>query len=148
MFGNFGKAWAFTAPEEGIHSNDPQDPGGDTKWGTARNKHPEITDEQWANWTEEDSMHLAEVSYWDACRCDDLTTPVDIITFDTAYNMGVSKALALLIQAMNRPGDDAIELLFFRLHDYSEQIRLKPERLKYFRGWINRVVDLFFATES
>jgi lysozyme family protein len=143
VIGNFPKAWQFTAPEEGIHSDDPADPGGDTKYGTSRPNHPEITDAQWAVWTVEDSMRLAKTDYWDALGCDSLPTPVDIIAFDSAYNMGLGEARILLKEAAAAPRDDADEMLFYRIRDYSEKVRRNQALLKYFRGWINRVVDLF-----
>jgi lysozyme family protein len=137
---NLNKAIDFTFNEEGIHSNDKGDPGGDTKFGVARNFHPEITDEEWENFTIEAARKIAK-TYWDSCHCDDIPSPLDVIVFDTAYNMGVAKALALL-----KIYSEPMHYLMFRIKDYSDKVAKKPEKLRFFRGWVNRVIDLFEIT--
>jgi hypothetical protein len=57
--------------------------------------------------------------------------------------MGRPEALALLQEARKRPGDDTVEYLFFRIRHYSDKVKKVPAKIKYFRGWVNRVLDLF-----
>ena len=54
----FLAALAIVKGIEKPYSNDPNDPGGETKWGVARNYHPEISDVAWVAWTEADSERL------------------------------------------------------------------------------------------
>lgn len=74
--------------EEGPYSNSIADPGGQTKWGVARNEHPEITDAKWAAWTQADSVNLLREKYWDAHRCDEMPWPWAIAVFDGEVNQG------------------------------------------------------------
>jgi len=90
----FDAALKVLFPEEGPYSNDPQDPGGETKWGIARNMHREITDDQWARWTQADSIALYRSKYWDAHRCGELPWDWALALFDGEVNQGGTVVLA------------------------------------------------------
>lgn len=84
----FLPAVSIIFPEEGPYSLQPGDPGGETKWGTARNKHPEIPDDKWANWTKQDSLGLFRVEYWGKNRCGEMPWRWALGVFDGAINQG------------------------------------------------------------
>jgi len=131
---NFDRAFAFTIGAEGNPTNDPHDPGGFTIWGLAKRWHPEITPET----TIEYAQDVYRREYWDAIHADDLLDGLDIAAFDTAVNLGPFVASRLLCST-----DDWRDYLIARLKQYSELVRMHPEKIRYFRGWANRVFSLW-----
>jgi len=132
---NFDKILAFTLQHEGVRSNDPG--GGDTKYGIARLMHPEISDEQWENWTEQDSIDLYKKGYWDYMKCDDLPYPLDCAVFDCAVNPGPGDAKKWLAQTQ-----DVTLFMALRKKHYLDLVRATPSKAKYLKGWLNRCKDL------
>lgn len=137
MKDNFDRALKFTFRWEGIHSNDAADPGGDTKYGIARNFHPEITDEQWGNFTIQDAADIYKNQYWDALNCDQLAYPLDCAVFDAAVNPGQGAAKRMRGQC--KGFHDFMEL---RRQYYRDRVKEKPEKAKYLKGWFARCDDL------
>ena len=135
---NFQTILSFTFIHEGIHSNDPCDPGGDTKYGIARLMHPEITDEQWANWSIADSEAMYLKMYWCGMGCDSLPYPLDMAVFDTAVNPGPGACHHMLGLAAG----DWKELINLRRSYYQARVLKDPTKQKYLKGWLNRCDDL------
>lgn len=132
MISNFDRALKFVLEHEGQYSNNPEDPGGETKWGIARRKHLEISAQDWANFDVTKAAAIYRSQYWDACHCDQLAYPIDICTFDTAVNCGVGAANKLRANS-NGP----VDFLFNRIEYY---VSLKGDAPD---GWFQRVVDLY-----
>lgn len=149
------RAWAFLQrPDiEGGSKfvDDPDDPGGATKWGISQRSYP---NEDVRNLTEARAKALFVADYWNPCRCDDLPLTVAIALVDGAFNQGQRKAVQLLQEALRvepdgligtktlaaakaRPETELVnEFLSRRLLRYSDG---KP---KYRRGWFLRVLRL------
>lgn len=72
-------------------------------------------------------------NYWDAAKCEELPYPLDIITFDTAVNCGIKRAMDFRDGTLNW-----VDYLFNRLDYYN---RLK--RPIFMAGWTNRVIALY-----
>lgn len=103
---------------EGVYSNDPDDRGGETVYGIARNRHPE-----WEGWSVIDEKkqifgfpellyNLNELYYkvydfykqefWDKLKLDEFNhLMLQEELFDTAVNQGVQKAANYLQIALN-----------------------------------------------
>lgn len=63
--------------------------------------------------------------YWDACRCDDLPQPLDMVVFDTAIQHGVSRAIKWLQHCVLAAVDGIIgEHTLYQLHGYVINRRL------------------------
>src|SRR5512137_1244197 len=94
MKDNFEKALAFVlGPNiEGGYSFDPDDPGGETKYGISKRTYPLYNIK---NLTLADAKWLYKRDYWDKCDCDGMDWPFDIILFDSAVQHGVAKASLL-----------------------------------------------------
>jgi lysozyme family protein len=105
---DFQTAAGLILTEEGVYSNLASDGGGETKFGVARNRHPEITDAQWAAWTPADSLALFRSGYWDANRCGEMPWPFALCLFDADVNQGDVKAADLLQQALGLVVDGKI----------------------------------------
>jgi len=128
-------ALRFVLEKEGGYVNDPDDPGGETKWGIAKRFHP---DEDIKNLTPERAAEIYFDEYWVPAGCDVLPNPLCIVVFDTAVNMGVSQAVAYL-----KGSDwDVRKYLDQRKLGYAERAKKRPASQKYLKGWLNRVNDL------
>jgi len=128
---DFEKALKFVLKWEGGYSNDPNDPGGETKYGISKRSYPH---EDIKNMTLERAKEIYYQNYWLKAGCDGLTFPFNIVVFDTAVNMGRSRAIKFI-----DPYNDWRDYLLKRLYTYS---KFKLAKL-YFRGWSNRVLDLY-----
>jgi len=128
---DFEKAIKFVLKWEGGYSNDPNDPGGETKYGISKRSYPEL---DISKLTLKQAKEIYYQNYWLKTSCDELPFPFNIVVFDTAVNMGRRRAIELL-NAYN----DWRDYLLKRLYAYS---KFKQAKI-YFRGWANRVLDLY-----
>lgn len=151
----FEEAIKFVLKLEGGFVNDIHDKGGMTYKGICRKYYPKLKiwnkidkllkedftskeiNEALKN---EDMTEIYDVyrkDYWDKCDCDNRQTPIDIIVFDTAVNMGVSRANEFL-KITKRP----IAYLQQRINYYKLIVEKNPTQSKFLKGWINRVRNL------
>ena len=100
----FKKVLAFCLSFEGELSNHPDDRGGLTWKGIARNAHPD-----WEGWAYIDKGQpppdaLVEKLYyerfWKPLWCDSLPPPVALVLFDTAVGTGIAPAVRMLQRAL------------------------------------------------
>jgi len=148
----FNQAAAIVLADEGVFSDQAADPGGATKWGVARNAHPEITDAQWTAWTQSDSLSLFQTKYWDANQCGSMPWPWALSVFDGAVNQGdvvigwAQAALGLptdnvvgqhTLAAINSASDEDLRIfLTLRLLSYTHDSAFST----YGKGWFKRVI--------
>lgn len=135
MSDDFDKAVGFVLAREGGYSNDPLDPGGETKFGISKRSYP---NEDIANLTEERAKEIYFADYWKPIAAA-LPHPADVVVFDTAVNQGKKFAAEMVGQC----GVDTTAMLFYRLKKYSAIVAARPTSLKYLRGWTNRVIELY-----
>lgn len=131
MKDNFNKAFEFVIKHEGELNDDPNDPGGLTKYGISQRAYPNL---DIRNLTLNEAKTIYKVDYWDKCDCDYLAFPTDILMFDTAVNMGATKAFSIRSKSSN-----FFDYIILRIHEYT---KIKNFNL-YGKGWINRVLDLY-----
>ena len=130
----FRKSLEFTLKWEGGFVDDPDDPGGVTKWGISQRSHPNIGIR---DLTAEDAAAIYSHDYWDACGCDEVPFPLNTVLFDSAVNCGVSRARRWLREATT-----CKEYIEIRKQHYHSIIGKNPSLGKYLKGWLNRVGDL------
>lgn len=82
---DFDKAFAIIIGHEGGYVNDPDDPGGETKYGISKRYHP---DEDIKGMTLERAKQIYKAGYWDRVSGDRLPWPWDLLLFDTVVNQG------------------------------------------------------------
>lgn len=128
---DFEKAIDFVLKWEGGYSNDPNDPGGETKYGISKKSYPK---EDIKNMTLERAKKIYYENYWLKAGCDKLPEPMNLVMFDTAVNMGRSRAKQFLSAST-----DWRDYLLRRIQFYT---KLKTAKY-YIRGWVNRVIDLY-----
>lgn len=126
--------WEWGNRKDGGYTNDPDDPGGETKWGISKKAHPDLDIE---TLTLPEALDIYWNEYWQPAGCEDMELPMAVAVFDTAVNCGVSKAVAWEEDSFTYK-----ELLAKRVNYYASLVRHKPALNKYYKGWINRIVDL------
>ena len=125
---------SFVLKWEGGYVNDPQDPGGETKYGISRRAYPRVNIKAL---TLDGAKRIYERDYWAplAGISDDLCR---MAAFDTAVNVGVSRALKWVGMA---EGNWRTLLRIRRLYYHGLADR-SPTMRRYLRGWLNRVESL------
>jgi lysozyme family protein len=124
----------FTLKWEGGYVNDPEDPGGETKWGISKRAYP---NEDIKNLSRERALEIYANDYWLKAGCDELPFPYNAVVFDAAVNCGVTRA-----QAWLRKSENYKDFMQFRRDHYVSIINKNTNLVKYSKGWWNRMSDL------
>jgi len=152
---SFAQAVAFVLRSdiEGEWANDPQDPGGRTRWGISSRAHPDVNLD---DLTQDGAAELYWTWYWTPARCEVLPSPLGIAVFDGAVQHGVVRSVKLLQDALGLIrdgiigpqtltaatglpwGDVLIRLLAYRLRFYQGL----QHQATYGMGWTIRVLSL------
>lgn len=136
MRSNFDKAFELVIGLEGVYSNDPDDPGGETKYGIAKRYHQNLDIK---NLTLDQAKAIYLQEYWLPSGCDTASYPMDICLFDSAVNPQNDPKL---------PGAGNKEILLQGPENWQEyqllrMIRyMKNSKEKYVKGHIFRVLKL------
>lgn len=134
---NFQRAWEFIKRWDGGYSNDPKDPGGETRFGITKRDHETLDIK---NLTEETARGIFYHEYWQPAQCDTIPYPLDIIVADTAFNVGPQRATSWFPEVAVNNVIHVDDYLFRRIAYYCS---LKAGlRARFLTGWINRVLDL------
>lgn len=132
---------------EGFISDDPHDAGGLTIWGISVRSHKLAVLKMKAlidAGKKDEAFKIASDIYYEVywkktgCAAFSLSEELAVVLFDTAVNMGRSRAKKLL-EATRAVNGDWENFLLRRLYTYSK-FKQAP---RYFRGWANRVLDLW-----
>lgn len=138
---NLDRAFAFTISQEtgnrpdGGYTKNPDDPGGETKWGISKRFHPSV---DIRNLTEDGAKAIYLSEYWLKAGCDSLPWPLDMVAFDSAVNPGLGFVLETL-----KTTRDFKTVLLRRIAHYRDCVKKRPADKEFFEGWVNRVLDLF-----
>jgi hypothetical protein len=155
---NFIKAIDFTLPwetgrtkngqlpQDGGYTNDPDDPGGETKWGISKRAHP---NEDIKNLSLDRAFTLYKTDYYDIYKkfkndpldLDAVPTDYAVCMFDGGVNCGVNRSYSWHLSAIKEK-DPTAKLLSLRLDRYNQLVTNNPALKKYYNGWINRMNDL------
>lgn len=135
---------------EGGYDNDPDDPGGETKFGIDKRSHP---GEDIKNLTKERASEIYWKEYWQKNRCEELPANVGEVVMNIAVNAGSGRASKWLQQAVGATPDGVIgpktiasaqqagsgvaETLLDRTEAHYRSIA-KGRLAKFLKGWLNR----------
>lgn len=168
----FQRAFIETIDFEGAYVFDPDDPGGETKFGISKRSYPDI------NISALTIGHAKAIylrDYWFTCRLDEIHG--NIISgeiFDTAVNMGRKTAVLIAQRALNFLGEDIVEdglmggktiaalnkwsekdtkALFICLNGFQfAQYRMITQNnrrsVKFTRGWTKRIQQYQTSTQQ
>jgi len=112
------------------YENDPDDPGGSTKFGIDQRSHPNVNIKAL---TEQQAISIYWSEYWNNNGCDRMPFPLGEVFFDICVNNGRGRADQLMSISK-----DASELLDNRDAFYRRLADNRPKSRKYLRGWLNR----------
>ena len=159
----FERAFVETIDFEGGYVFDPDDPGGETKFGISKRSHPTI---DISALTIDRAKEIYLRDYWQACRLDQvLSDKISGEIFDTAVNMGRKAAVLIAQRSLNFLGEDLAEdgkmgektiaalnkwskkdakALFICLNGFQfSQYRMITQNnrrsIKFARGWTKRI---------
>lgn len=140
----FEKALKFVLKWEGGYVNNPNDKGGATNKGITQNTYNAWLQSQGKpskdvkNITDAEVRDIYHKNYWLASGCDKMTPVFAVLCFDTAVNMGVSRANEFL-KAAN--WTDTNLFILARAEKYNEFAKKTSQR-GFLHGWLNRLFDL------
>ena len=155
----FLQAFAFVLNAEGggTITDDPEDPGGLTRWGISKRSHPDL---DIANLTLDEAREIYRREYWDRCSCDLFPPPLAMALFDSAVNQGPVRAIRLMQRALRVEEDGVVGpdtlaaansvitddlLISFLSYRASAYALLSP---RFHRGWFARLFKLQRAAWS
>jgi lysozyme family protein len=97
MTGDFDRAFSVVVGIEGGYTNDPRDPGGETKFGISKRSYPSLNI---SALTEDDAKAIYLRDYWSVMHCEQLPWPLNLYVFDSAVNEGQYATTRLLQSAL------------------------------------------------
>jgi len=162
----FEKAFLFILKWEGGYVNDPNDPGGETKYGISRRAYPNLNIK---DLTIEDAKKIYYEDYWLNGHCDRIefySEKLAFLHFNYCVNTGLKRAAIFLQKAIKRNGFDIPvdgiigpktlqslmechrELTYEAYHNqavsfYVKLVQRKRNLRIYLRGWLNRAIDAY-----
>lgn len=148
---DFNQAFRRVVGTEGGYVNDPQDPGGETKYGISKRAYPL---ENIRALTLTRAKYLYRRDYWNPC-CTSLPYALRYDMFDAAVNHGNRAAIRILQRAVGEYDDGILGPLTLQAVQTVEPHRLLARfngyRLlayiesdnwaRYGRGWTRRVAN-------
>lgn len=153
----FDFAFSHTLTQEGGHSNDPDDPGGETRWGISKKSYPQLDIE---NLSAVQAREIYHQDFWIPLRLDDVGSQRKAnAIFDVAVNLGKYAAVRMVQKLCKVPVDGLVGIQTIQaINDYLEWgfiIKLakaradyyvalcqkNPTLLKFLSGWLRRTID-------
>ena len=168
----FERCHAFVQRWEGGFADHPSDPGGTTNYGVSLrflrsigklgdiDGDGDVTEADIRALTPETAAAILKIHFWDPLSLDRLPTPLALVVYDTAVNMGPGVARRLVQEALLvkvdgiwgpktwaalfscDPGRVAHSVIRLRRGRYSRLINAKPELQAFYQGWSSRVFSL------
>lgn len=157
---NFDEAFHKLLGHEGMYSNHPDDPGGETMWGVTK------TVARTAGYAGEMRDLPVDVAkaiyrkqYWDTVKADELPALLRYPLFDAAVNSGVSQAVRWLQRALEVADDGKLGPITLTVAKASVQENvlrnMLAQRLQFMtglsnwpsfgKGWARRIASLLMV---
>jgi type VI secretion system secreted protein VgrG len=147
-----------------IAEDDPDDPGGVTKYGIDRSAHQNLSADEIRNLTEDQAVEIYFTGEWPTSHANQLASPLGEIAFDMTILDGPGRAIRALQTACGFTGDDvdggwgpntlaaatktaedpdqlmraADRMLQWRAARYNSLVEKNPKLGKFLKGWLNR----------
>jgi len=155
----FDQAVAVIFKHEGGYSKNPNDPGGETRWGISKRSYPEV---DIYNLTKEQAKEIYERDYWKPLRLymiDNANVCLEL--FDFSVNAGLSRAVkmaqklagtkedgqlgGITANAINEFEGDFVKAFKHSRIIYYESLARNNHNLKMFlNGWLRRIETNYF----
>jgi lysozyme family protein len=139
------------------YTNDPDDAGGETKFGVAGNANTDLNIRT-LDW--DGAMAVYHKRYWLAGACDKLPPRLAVLHFDGCVNNGIRRAGIFLQRAVGVSPDGEVgpaslakvrlldelqvcnTVCRFREQFYRDIVAVKPVQAKYLNGWLRRINEM------
>ncbi len=139
------------------YTNDPNDAGGETKYGISKNKNPNV-DVTNLNWDGAKAVYYK--NYWIIGHCDKLPGRIAALHFDGCVNNGVVGATRFLQRSVNVDDDGIMgtgtiaaintyneigicnAICDQRVQYYTDIVARKPAQSMYLTGWLRRIEEM------
>jgi lysozyme family protein len=140
--------------------NDPQDPGGETKWGISKRSYPDLDIK---NLTREQAIEIYRRDFWEKIHADEIPDGVAYQALDFAVNSGIGTAIRYLQRALGVADDGywgpVTRAAVASTSESDIIMRFVAERLRYWtslsrwprfgKGWARRAAtDLYYGAED
>jgi len=149
---DFDKAFEHVIGVEGEYTNDPKDPGGETKYGISKRSYPL---EDIKNLNIERAKIIYRMDYWNKVKGDELPYPLNMFVFDAAVNQGIIPAIDMLQKTLGVARDGILGVETIKaaqeLRGQAISMYLADRALRYTgtrnfdqygRGWLRRLFIL------
>lgn len=104
----FNEAVEVVLKNEGGYVRDPDDPGGETKFGISKKSYPDL---DIAELTRDEAVAIYHRDFWEANRYGEIHNfDVAMKVFDLAVNVGAKTVNVMLQLAIGLTGDQAVEV--------------------------------------
>jgi len=142
--------------EEGGYVNDPNDPGGETKFGISKRQYPHV---DIAALTRDQAKQIYRDDYWDVIHGEQIESqPVADVIFDFGVNAGARLAAKVAQRLVNETTDGWIgpktlaalngyeaerfvaEYTLARIAHYTALVVKNPSLRKFHFGWTRRAL--------
>lgn len=147
----------YLIDDEGGYVNDPNDLGGETKYGISKRSYPGLDIK---NLTIQDVRAIYKKDYWEPVRADELPRGINYMVFDMAVNHGHSNAIKMLQRVAGVEDDgkigpatiaasknvSTVDLALERAMFFASICAKNPTQLKFFKGWIKRTFKVLKRT--
>ena len=144
---------------EGGYVNDPNDRGGETKYGITKKFYPDVDIK---NLTIDQAKHIYHTDYWRRGKCDEIPSKLRHIYFDMLVNFGKRGAVKVLQRAANAKNKDKIDVdgglgpatlnaiqnlelervRAYRVLRFANLVIKKPEQERFWFGWFRRATEV------
>lgn len=145
---------------EGGYVNDPNDTGGETKWGISKRSYPHLNIK---DLTRQDATAIYQRDFWQRVQGDKLPVPFVFQALDAAVNHGIGNAVRWIQRAAGVADDGVIGPVTLAAVARQEPadlvLNFNAERLEFYaklqtfdhfgRGWTRRVAkNLRYAAQD
>ena len=157
---NFNDAINRTLKIEDGYVNDPNDPGGETKWGISKRSYPLLNIK---DLTRQEAIAIYQQDFWRVIHADALYDSIAYQSLDFAVNSGIGTAIRYLQRALGVADDGhwgpTTAAAAKSMSEGDQLLRLNAERLDFMRklngwknfgsGWAGRIAqNLRYAAED
>lgn len=145
---------------EGNYVNNPDDPGGETKYGISKRSYPNLNIK---DLTFEDAKAIYKKDFWDTVNADSLYPSVTFQLFDFAINSGIQTAIRYLQRSVGVADDGhwgpISKAAAAKMSENDMLMLLNANRLEFMtslstwptfaKGWARRIAqNLRYATQD
>lgn len=138
---------------EGGYVNDPDDPGGETKYGISKRAYPRLDIK---NLTRDAAADIYERDYFTAAKLYMLPDPLAYCVLDFGVNAGTSRAVKVLQRVLGVSVDgvvgkgtaaavNAVSDPYALVASYQKaraEYYVSLNKSRYLQGWLNRTIDV------